>query len=352
MSTTKRYGKSSSALLNQKTSFFDENEILVKMQQQIASIYKKQSKRINCKNCDNKLEVSSADFTKSGVDYVLCSHCHHLNGIYEDTDEFCRAIYTADSGEEYAKNYKSENRDSFNYRTASLYLPKAEFLYTSLLDNQSDPHDLEYFDFGAGSGYFVTALKKIGLKNVSGTDVSAFQVDLGNTMIGEKVLTLHNMKDSAKILGETKSQVVSMIGVLEHLQYPRKVLNELRNNNNVEYIYLSVPTFSLSVYLEIISPEVFHRQLQSGHTHLYTEKSLSYLCKDFGFEIIAEWWFGTDIIDLYRHISVKLEQKGCSKRLKELWQKDFVSLIDSLQLEIDKMSLSSEVHLVLKKVKL
>jgi len=152
----KRYGKPSSALLIQKASFFESNKQHVKRQREIASIYKNQEKRIICKNCNTKLE-SVSDFIKDGIDYVVCNHCHHLNGMYEDTDNFCKAIYTADSGESYAENYKTEDIDSYKYRTASIYLPKAEFLYTSLLDNNINPHSLEYIDFGAGSGYFVSA---------------------------------------------------------------------------------------------------------------------------------------------------------------------------------------------------
>ena len=346
---TKRYGKSSSSLLNQKTSFFEENEQHYKKQQKLTSIYIKQPTRTICKNCNNKM-ASSADFIKDGIGYLLCSHCHHLNGMHEDTDEFCKALYTADSGEEYAEVYNSENIDSYNYRTASIYLPKSEFLYTSLLSESINPHDLSYLDLGAGSGYFVAALKKIGLNNVTGTEVSKSQVTFGNAMIGENALKTHNIDDTAGILQETKSQVVSMIGVLEHLQHPREVLKELKQNDNVEYIYISVPTFSLSVYLELMSPEVFHRQLSGGHTHLYTEKSLSYLCKEFGFEVMAEWWFGTDIVDLFRHISVTLEKIKCSKKIEELWRKDFIPLIDAMQLELDKEHFSSEVHMVLKKV--
>lgn len=268
--STKRYGKSSSSLLNQKISFFEENEQYVKKQRKVALIYKKQPKRTNCKNCNNKIASSSVDFIKDGIGYVICNCCSHLNGIYEDSDKFCKAVYTTDSGKDYAENYKSEDIDSYNYRVASIYFPKAEFLHTSLLNNNINPFDLKYFDFGAGSGYFIAALKKIGLKNVSGTDISKFQVNFGNAMLGENALNIHNIKDTAIMLRETESQVISMIGVLEHLQHPREVLRELKHNNNVKFLYISVPIFSLSVYLEILSPEVFHRQLHGGHTHLYT----------------------------------------------------------------------------------
>ena len=70
---------------------------------------------------------------------------------------------------------------------------------------------------------------------------------------------------------------------------------------------------------------------------------------NFGFERIAEWWFGTDIVDLYRNIHVTLEQKKSSKRMIERLREDFVPVIDALQCELDKKHLSSELHVILKK---
>jgi hypothetical protein len=218
------------------------------------------------------------------------------------------------------------------------------------MNNKINPHNLKYLDFGSGSGYFVSALRKSGLKNITGTEVSKTQVDYGNQMIGEDILNTHSMEDTHNILSKTKSNLVSMIGVLEHLQSPRKALKCLQENKNVEYLYISVPTFSLSVYLEIFADNIFHRQLSGGHTHLYTEESLSHLSQEFGFKIVSEWWFGTDIVDLHRFMSITLEKQKCSKTLTEHWKKHFVPAIDALQLELDKKHLSSEVHLLLQKV--
>ncbi|MCH2022912.1 MAG: class I SAM-dependent methyltransferase [Saprospiraceae bacterium] len=345
----KRYGKSSSALLNQKTSFFAENEKHLKNQRRIAEIYVKQPKRTNCKNCNKELGTVT-DLVKDGVDYIVCDYCEHLNGIYEDTSDFCNAMYTNDSGEEYAANYQSADVDSYNYRTSSIYLPKANFLYTSLQSNKLKPNNLEYLDFGAGSGYFVAALKKAGLQNVNGTEVSEHQVNFGNAMIGENVLRTHNIEDTNKTIRESTAQVISMIGVLEHVQKPREVLEEIKKNDHIKYLYISVPTFSLSVYLEQLSPDVFHRQLHGGHTHLYTEKSLQHLSKEFGFEIMAEWWFGADAVDLFRHVAVTLEKTNASTKLQNKWKKDFIPIIDAVQIEIDKKHYSSEVHMLFKKI--
>jgi hypothetical protein len=347
---TKQYGKSSSALLNQKTSFFDENQKHLEKQKDIASIYLKQPRRNYCKNCASPADVGEkGDFLKDGIEYFICNTCNHLNGAYEDTTAFCKALYTENTGEKYAENYSVKEINDYNYRTTSIYLPKAEFLFTTLLANKINPHTLQYLDLGAGTGYFVAALKKMGLKQIQGTEVSKTQVDLGNNMIGEELLKIHKLENTNMLLRETTAQVISMIGVLEHLQHPREALEEIKNNNNIKFLYISVPTYSLSVYLEMLSPDIFHRHLSGAHTHLYTEKSLNYLANEFDFKIIGEWWFGSDIVDLFRHLKVNMIKMNTSNKAINMFSEEFIPVIDSLQLEIDKKHYSSEVHMLFQK---
>jgi len=344
----KQYGKSSASLIMQKQSFFQDNDKHIKAQKKISDIYTQQPMRIGCKNCNNSLKKEH-DFIKDNIEYKICGVCTHLNGAYDDTDEFCNTIYAGDEGKDYAQNYQESDIDDFEYRLSSIYIPKAEFLYTSLKNDNVNPHSMKYLDFGSGSGYFVGALNKIGLKNISGTEVSKYQVDFGNKMIGSDYLSVHEIKDTNKLLEEVDADVISLIGVLEHLQDPRSAMEHIKKNSQIKYVYLSVPLFSLSVFIEMISAHVYQRHLHGGHTHLYTQKSLEYLAKEFGFDILTEWWFGTDIVDLYRHIFVDIENKNCSGELINSLKEMLLPLIDSMQLELDKKHASSEVHLLLKR---
>jgi 2-polyprenyl-3-methyl-5-hydroxy-6-metoxy-1,4-benzoquinol methylase len=344
----KQYGKSSTSLIKQKQSFFNENDKHIEEQRKISKIYVRQPIRLYCKNCDHSLKVEH-DFIKDGIKYKICDTCTHLNGSHEDTDEFCNIVYAGDDGKDYAQNYEVSDIANFNYRLSSIYIPKAEFLYTSLINDHADPHNMKYLDFGSGSGYFVGALNKIGLKNISGTEVSKQQVNFGNKMMGLNVLSVHKMSDTNNLLQKTDANVVSLLGVLEHLQNPRSAMMHIQKNDQIKYVYLSVPLFSLSVFLEMMSDDVLHRQLHGGHTHLYTKKSLQYLAQEFGFDIISEWWFGTDIVDLYRYIFVSLKKNQCSDVLISSFQEMILPLIDSMQLELDKKHHSSEVHLLLRK---
>ena len=70
------------------------------------------------------------------------------------------------------------------------------------------------------------------------------------------------------------------------------------------------------------------------------------MIKKFKFKILGEWWFGTDISDLYR--SLLLNSNYFDKAYIKYFNKLFGDHIDDLQNILDKKKLSCEVHLVLK----
>ncbi len=55
------------------------------------------------------------------------------------------------------------------------------------------------------------------------------------------------------------------------------------------------------------------------------------------------------MIDLYRNIFINLENNKVSTTIKGHYKKMMNSIIDSMQMEIDKKHYSSEVHMLLKK---
>jgi ABC-type transport system substrate-binding protein len=102
------------------------------------------------------------------------------------------------------------------------------------------------------------------------------------------------------------------------------------------------------MFIENAFPNVFPRHLAAGHTHLFTRKSLDYILKKYNFKIIGEWWFGADISDLLRSISLS-SKKNNETLYKKYFQDYILDLADELQTTLDKNKLCSEVHLVLSK---
>ena len=288
-----RFGKSAGPLLTHKQSFFTDNAEFLAEGHRIARVYTNQPRRTTCKCC--RATLGAVSFSKHGIDYHICGKCGHLNGAHEDTDAFCGEIYTENSGQKYARNYGAADREAYDRRVRDIYLPKAEFLRDALLAENISPDNLSYADFGAGSGYFVAAMRALNWKNVTGYEVSEAQIALADAMMEPDSVRRHDMADIVNLAHTADCDVLSMIGVLEHLQNPREVLAAMRDNPRIRHFYMSVPLFSPCVFFEMIFPEIFHRQLSAGHTHLFTESSLNWLFDEFGMKRRSEWWFGTDM---------------------------------------------------------
>ena len=347
--TINKFGKPSVDIAGIKDFLIDENDELIKGDRQINEVYISQKKRKSCKNCDSKIE--GIDFYKQNIPYSICSVCGHLNGLFEDSDEFCEIAYQGSGKDDYKKNYMETDFEKFNKRVKSVYQPKVKFLIDSLKkDKKTQELNSSFCDIGAGLGYFIKALTLEGQSNVKGFEVSKENVNLANEILKNNSVEYYEIKDTLKTIKSINSEVVSMIGVLEHLQDPISILKTIKENKFIKYIYLSVPIFGPSVFFEILSPNTFHRQLSRDHTHLYTNESLEWLCKNTGFDRVSEWWFGQDMMDLYRHILVHAKKNNeLSVKASDLFKSMLSPIIDSLQLTIDKQKLSNEIHLLLKK---
>jgi hypothetical protein len=337
-----KYGKASGPLLSIKQDFFTKNDEMLAEQRRLGLVYTAQKPRSECKCCGGPID--GVDFVKQGIAYVLCPTCSHLNGAHDDSAAFCAAVYTDDSGEQYATHYQAQDKPAFDARVRDIYIPKAEFLFKALEKDGQDPIGFTYADFGAGSGYFVSALMTQGAKRATGFEVSQAQVNLALAMNPDADMTCHDLDETVSLARSTGADVVSLIGVLEHLQRPREFLHAVSKNASVTYLFLSVPLFSPCVFLEIVFPGVMQRQLIGGHTHLYTEASLDWARGEFGFEKAGEWWFGTDLVDLFRMVQVTMGKSENTSGMTDRWAQMIGPALDGMQLEIDKRHLSSEVH--------
>ena len=215
-------------------------------------------------------------------------------------------------------------------------------LINSLKEKNEEFSDMSFGDFGCGNGYFLKSLQNYGIKKIKGYEVSDTFVKNGNILLGNEIIEKIDINNYLNVVKDVN--VLSLVGVLEHIRHPREFLSNLKKIKGLRYLYISVPTHSFSSYLETFSQNHWSRLLGNGHTHLYTDNSLKHIEKEFGLERISEWWFGTDMLDLFRHLTLDFEQKGLSQEFKNY----FIELIDGLQLEIDKQKKSSEAHVLYK----
>lgn len=350
-----RYGKSSSELCSIKSSFFDDNDALLKQSLELNKVYASQPERLSCKVCESDLQSTPIDLNSHGVQYKICRNCGHLNGLYQETDYFHSYVYSEDS--------HNPNKYDSNYidRLKHIYLPKAEFLL-DICNKQGISNELlSVTDFGCGGGQFVNSLLSLGIK-AEGYDVSSHSIESAKEYLlltepsphkspDDYFHKLGHVDDMLRVATDCQSLVQSYIGVLEHVKSPTNAINAFCSSGST-YLYFSVPLFSLSAIIENCFSNIFPRQLSSDHTHLFTHKSIAHLMQSHGLNIIASWHFGTDILDLRRSIMHTVAQNESSQSILDLIGSEIFgsNIIDDLQLILDKSKLSSEVHIIAKKI--
>lgn len=339
-----RFGKPSDGILGVKQSFFTENEESLAVNREQAAIYTAQPRRERCKLCDVALPAEP-DFVKHAIPYATCRRCAHLNGLHQDTVAFCEAVYLDARYDHY---YNSDDRGAYQYRVDAVYAPKVQFLADALREAGDDPARLAYADIGSGSGYFVAALAQAGFDRCRGFEASTSQTAFANRMVAGERCRAIAVAETTRVVGAVEADVVSFIGVIEHLPDLRGTLTAIRDNTSVRYVFLCLPLFSLCNYLEMAFPHVFPRHLVCDHTHLFTERSIEWMEQEFGFTRQSQWWFGSDMLDLFRQVNVTIAGSPDTSKMCDSWTSLMRPLIDPLQFEIDRRRLSSEVHLLLK----
>lgn len=340
-----KYSKTYKNVSKFKDDFVKANDSHLQDNNRIAQIYFKQPIRTHCKLCNCKFNGEEKTFNSHDIEYVICDNCGHVNGKYQDTEQFAKEVYeTQDYGKNYRVNHLNESEESaYKERTDNIYVPKVNFL-TECIDKKKI---IKVLDVGAGSGYFVSALMKSGISSI-GIEVSEQQVVYGNNFLCENSLIHVQQDKTVDFINGTDCNTISFIGVLEHLSNLNEVIRAINENDNIKYIYFSVPMFSYSVILESIHPEVFNRQLGGTHTHLFTDDSISWLIKENNWEVLGKWYFGTDVADCFRNVVVENHYNG-NDELNEIFYKKSSEILDSLQNIIDRQHFCSEVHVVVRK---
>lgn len=347
-----KFGKKSSDIIDIKKNFITDNKKLFDWQKKLYKIYRLQPKRKFCKNCNRKL--NGKKFEKLKIIYILCKYCEHLNGLYEDTFSLSKKFYETTEQKNYSKIYLEKEKINYKNRLNIIYLPKARFLIEALMKSTKSKNkiynEIQYLDIGCGAGYFVSALNKLKVKKINGYDPSISMTKYGNKINNFKKLNYLSINQTLEIIKNTSFSecCVTMIGTLEHIYNSHKILSEIKKNKNIKYLYISVPCYSPSTFIELIFNTNFQRLMAPQHTHVFTYKSIRYMAKKYKFRIISEWWFGTDILDLFRNFIIEIYKKKIVNDEYFLFNKMFSEILDNMQLEIDKKKLSSEAHIIFK----
>lgn len=110
-----------------------------------------------------------------------------------------------------------------------------------------------------------------------------------------------------------------------------------------------MPLFSFSAILENSFKSIYPRHLGGAHTHLYTEKSISYILKKYKLKKRAAWWFGQDMLDLSRSLKINSNINYKDIYLKNFMKKYLDKNLNEIQYIFDRKKICSEVHMIVEK---
>ena len=304
------------------------------------SIYMIQPVRTVCKLCSDFLPIGD-DFINHGIPYKFCPSCGHLNGKFQDSQDFFSQMYLLENGIEY--NSAAYVAQDFISRVQNVYIPKLDFLLENLV--KKNPSVL---DIGCGAGHFVSACLSAGI-DAKGIDVSQTSISFGNHNLslqyGVRPLSQVDSQNFTTKILESDATVITAIGVIEHIQDLPAFFNAICQSN-AKYVFYSVPMASLSVLVENLMPNVFPRHLSADHTHLFTEASLNELNKLLQITPIAEWRFGTDIPDLLRSFLISFQDSKVTAHAYDFFIEKLNSMCDELQGTLDRNHFCSEIHVI------
>ncbi len=319
--------------LKTKNFMFSENKNLLNDALKINKLYLKQKQRNYCKNCESK--ISKKKYFKSfGVKYFCCKICDHVNGEREDSDIFVKKLYINDKKFIYGKKYLKD----FDDKVKNIYLPKVNFI-------KKHVKNLKILDLGAGAGHFLKACEKKKIKGI-GYDTSKELVNFSKKQLTKNKVYLSDLSDIENIILNSDANCITLISVLEHLQKPNEFF-KIFKKSNIKYLFFSIPLFSLTAIIENAFQNIYPRNLFGPHTHMYTKKSIYYILKKYNFKIVAEWWFGSDFLDLSRVI--KLTMSSSSNLMSKKFDSYFFKHIDKLQSILDKNKNSSDLQILITK---
>ena len=329
-----KFSKPLNDILKIKSSFFVDNEKLLKENEKLLKFYRRQPIRKICKNCSYKLQ-NKYDFITHNVKYKVCKKCSHLNGNFQDTKIYSNYCYKPKHN-----NYIKFYSKLYSARVKKVYAPKVNFLLDFI--KKKKIKKISILDVGCGAGHFLKSLENNKIFG-TGIETNDEMVNLGNSKLKKNIIICTNEEESLNQIRHTKANIVSMISVLEHLHDPNSFLRSI-SKSNIKYFYASIPMVSLSVLIENLFQNVFPRHLAATHTHLYTEKSIKYLLSKFGMKIVSEWWFGTDFLDLKR--SFEITSRKNKFNAQSILNSSIMDSIDSFQKILDEKKICSELHFI------
>ena len=257
-----------------------------------------------CSSKDRELR-----FSRFGIDIMQCLECTvgYSSEFPVDLDD----VYNAD---EYLPIAKADYLTNVSYRKSRFGRERIDLIGHFL---NKPPEKASLLDIGCGTGWFLECAKEAGYA-VTGQELSQDLAKLTQDRTGQNILSL----PITDIPYEPQYDVISMFDVLEHLPNPAEVLTHIHRLIKSDGMLLFfVPNLD-SLGFKLLKADS-SLCMPVEHLFYFTEKSLTLMLKQVGFEVELLESKGMDVADLaayYRDVPQNAEVATFLSELANLLQ--------------------------------
>lgn len=262
--------------------------------------------------------------------YLECKGCGHVCSKYVPQADMLSEMYRGDGENANAQQQVYLDYDLYEKRVASIAEPKVQFVSSAI--TTIDTSINTWIDIGSGAGELLQAAR------ATAASVIGVECDKGLVEMSRGLGAVVRESTASQFLAEAKlgcGDIVSFINVLEHVPQPA---DEIRNAASAgpEFILAEVPRHpSLASFTSFAFPERAYRHIYPpDHLHIFSDKSLTLLLAENGYESLAEWRFGQDLVDLLMTVMTGMLPSNNTKACLKFMEQN-MSLLNKIQESID-----------------
>ncbi len=339
---SERFSKPSGDIQPESSQRQIDDAALIGAKQSLARKLLECEDRDTCLVCGASLRAAEG-FQHRTIRYVRCGHCKHIQSEKLPGKSFLDAV-----GVEYKQVYPTLSPEQYESRKRRIYRPKLDWVLDSCVDIGRSHRELleaKWFEIGAGSGYFLSALRDAGARNFRGIDYDEQLAADANRHLGSTLVEVSKAPVSDHIT-EIEADVIVAFFVLEHIDDTQRFLANLARQPKGTVFVFSVPTWGLATLLETALEHHYARILDEVfHVQLFTDASITHCLRASGFRKVSEWVFGQDAMDLVRALVTGMREKLSPSLLNEV-QAELTALQDPLQHVLDRARFADSRHVI------
>lgn len=244
-------------------------EIMALVDPETNKVYQHMVSRVNCPICD--IDDATWAFGKEGFDFVRCRHCGLLHANPQLKPDVAESFYkkskTANNWIRVQGGAKEQD-----WNAQKKYLPALEKI------EQLKPGGGRLLDFGCSIGQFLNISKDFGWVG-EGIELNHDAAEFARREYG---LTVHEDKLEALGLEEESYDLITLWGVLEHLNDPNSMLQNVRGLLKKDGLLL---LFVPNGHSLIVRLTRYYNSTISGRAHLwyFTPKTIEQILAKNGF---------------------------------------------------------------------